>query len=124
MGNNSDEFEFNFKKQNTLEERKKIYNNLKESNPDKIPIVIEKDKSCDLKDIGILKFILKREDIIGKLNYIVRKKLDIGEEGVFYLLKAKNSIITCGISIGEAYDKYKESDGFLYLTYTNVLISG
>ena len=124
MGNNSGELEFNFKKENTLEERKKRYNELKDLHPDKIPIIIEKDKSCNLKDIGILKFLLNREDTISKLDYHVRKKLDIDNEQFLYLFNAKNSPIPFGISIGEAYDKYKGSDGFLYLAYGDVLICG
>ena len=97
---------------------------MKDLHPDKIPIIIEKDKSCNLKDIGILKFLLNREETISKLNYLVRQKLDIDKEGHLILLHAKNNPIPFGISIGEAYDKYKGSDCFLYLAYSSKLICG
>ena len=127
MGNDSGESEFNFKKENTLEERKKIFNNIQESNPGKIPVVIEEDKSSKLNDSGTLKFILKREDTISILNYLVRKRLNIlniGQEESSLMFLADKRIISFEISIGEVYDKYKESDGFLYLTYSKGMICG
>ena len=123
MGNNSSKLEFNFKKENTLEERKKKYNEFKELHPDKIPIIIEKDKSCYFKDIGIIQFALKREETISILQYRVRKMLDIGQD-LSFLFYAKNRSIPFEISIGEVYDKYKESDGFLYLAYSSEMLWG
>ena len=121
MGNNSGKFEFNFKKENTLEERKKKYNEFKELFPDKIPIIVEKDKSCRLKDIGISKLVVEREDTIGQLIYRIRKKLNIDPARAIILRYAKNGYMSGEISIGEAYEKYKGSDGFLYLLYSEEL---
>ena len=97
---------------------------MKDLHPDKIPIIIEKAQSCNLEDIGIVKLLLNREETISKLHYLVRKKLDNDKEKFLYLFNTKNSPISFGISIGEAYDKYKGSDGFLYLAYSSKLICG
>ena len=55
---------------------------------------------------------------------MIRKKTTIDEKDALFLQVRAKFSITGEKTIGDIYDTYKDSDGFLYIMYTTELIYG
>ena len=100
---------FKFKKENSLEERRKTFLEFSKNNPDKIPVIIENSKGKTLK------ILLLMDYTISQVLYLIRKKLDIMPEESYFLLANGKRHVYGEITLGEVYAKYKDlEDGFLY----------
>ena len=100
---------FKYKKENSLEERKKIFLELSKNNPDKIPVVIENSKGNALRRLLPMNFT------ISQVLFLLRKKFDLTPEVSYFLLADGKKYVGGEITIGEVYAKYKDlEDGFLY----------
>ncbi len=98
-------------------------NRLKESEkmlqkyPNKIPVIIGKldsDKSLPLIEKN--KYLIPSDIAISQLMYIVRRQMKLSSEQALFLF-IHHSIYTSKTLISEIYEKYKNKDGFLYITY-------
>ena len=116
---------FKYQKENSLELRKKECKKLFDRNPNKIPIICEKDKKCSLtQEPNKSKFLIPLYMNINQLRNVLRNKLLLSKsQSLFFLIDGKKAI-TDNCLISELYNKFKNEDGFLYLTYTTELIWG
>lgn len=108
-----------YKESNTIEVRLDEASKIIKKYPDKIPVIIQKssmDKSLPVIDRN--KYLIPRELLVGQLVHIVKKRIHITAEQAIFLF-CNNNIITSGTTIGELYNNYKDSDGFLYIDYTS-----
>ena len=106
-----------FKNTHTFEERKNEYERIVTKFPFKIPIIIE-NNSTDLSipDIDKTKFLLPVDMTISQFLIILRKKIKISPTSAIYIFIKKN--IPQGTSIiADLYHKFKDDDGFLYMSY-------
>ena len=108
-----------FKKSKTFEERCKESTKIKEKYPDRIPVIVEKSDKCTLThDIDKQKYLVPRSLSCSQFLYIIRKRINIGEsESLFIFIN--NNLIPSSKTIDEIYNTDKDSDGFLYVMYTN-----
>ena len=106
------------KDKNTLEYRLEESSKITKKYPDKIPVIIEKSDMCTtLDDIDRNKYLVPYDLVIGQLVYIVKKRINIDPTEAIFLF-CNNNIITSSTTVGELYNNYKNSDGFLYIEYT------
>ena len=117
--------EFQYKKNNTLDSRKSQYRKILENHPDKIPVILERDKHCTINKTIKTKYILSKEVTMAEFINIVREKLGLRpERALFFLINGKHSI-TLTEELGEIYEKYKDKgDGFLYMSYSEEMVYG
>lgn len=117
--------EFQYKKQFSLEERKKTSNFLLVKNPNKIPIIIEKDPKCKLEPIEKTKFLVQKDFTANHFMKMIRAYMKIpDQEALFLTAKGKYSI-TGEKSMLQIYKDFKDKqDGFLYIAYTTELVYG
>ena len=115
--------EFQFKKDVSLEERKKTCNSLMINKPNKIPIILEKDPKCKLKPIGKTKFLIQKDFTANHFMKMIRALMNIPDtEALFLTAKGKYSI-TGEKLMSQIYKDYKDKqDGFLYITYTTEIV--
>eukprot|EP00418_Pyrodinium_bahamense_P078416 CAMPEP_0179063872 /NCGR_PEP_ID=MMETSP0796-20121207/27660_1 /TAXON_ID=73915 /ORGANISM="Pyrodinium bahamense, Strain pbaha01" /LENGTH=126 /DNA_ID=CAMNT_0020760809 /DNA_START=85 /DNA_END=465 /DNA_ORIENTATION=+ len=91
--------------------------------PDRIPVICEKAARSTLPDIDKKKFLVPGTMLVGEFKYIIHKHIkQTSEEGIapdqtLYLFVGNASPKT-GDLMSEVYDQYKDSDGFLYVTYS------
>ena len=93
-------------------------------NPDRIPLILEKDPTC--KDVNIDKsnFLVERKSNVSKFILEVKKLVKLPEEEAIFL-SAKGKYSLSGTTLFEdIYSKYKDKDGFLYVMYTTELMFG
>ena len=108
-----------------------VSNKLRLKYPDKVPVVIKKDKSCKhLKKIGSIKYLVQDHITVGQFIYILRKRIELQQEEALYLFvrdnKSKTQYTLCGNDeIITVYNNYKnEKDCILYLTYAGENVFG
>ena len=92
--------------------------------PERIPVICEKNAKCvDLNNIGKEKYLVFPDLTCGQFMYIIRRSLGLpAEKAVFMMI---NGIIPSNTEIMyELYEKHKDSDGFLYITYTSENVFG
>ena len=83
--------EFKFKKENKdVNKRRQTSEKLKQENPDKIPIICEKDPRSLMKEIKKTKYLIPKDFTVSQFSFVLRKKIELNPEEAFFLL-AKNS---------------------------------
>ena len=117
--------DFQYKRNNSLERRKSQCNKILQNHPDKIPVILEKDKNCTLNKPIKTKYILSKEVTMAEFIKIIREKLELKpERALFFLVNGKNSV-TMTEDLGNIYSKFKDQeDGFLYMTYSEEIVYG
>ena len=110
----------------TLAERSRECKNISAKYPDKIPIICEKNiRDNETPDIDKHKFLVSRDITIGQFMQVIRSRIQLPSSaalflfvGDFYTILPNNTVII------DAYDRFKNSDGFLYLTYSKENVFG
>ena len=87
--------------------------------PDRIPIICERAKNAskDCPNIDKRKYLVPNDLSVGQFVYVIRKRLNVMPEKALFLfingIIPSTSVLLCNM-----YDCYKDSDGYLYVTYT------
>ncbi|CAI2376045.1 unnamed protein product [Moneuplotes crassus] len=115
----------NFKyKQKDIEMRKLECEKLRYKYPDRIPIICEKYTTSRLEDLVKEKYLVPNELAAFQFMYIIRKRIKLAEtEALFFFVNGKYMLKTDTL-MTDIYEEYKDSDGFLYITYADENISG
>eukprot|EP01066_Platyproteum_vivax_P020655 Platyproteum_vivax@DN8585_c0_g1_i1.p1 len=94
-------------------------------NPKRIPVVCEKGNRGDPDiELGKRKFLVPVQMLIAQFKYIIQRHIITSEddkkqpEQTVYLLVGQNTSPPCTAIMCELYQKFKDKDGFLYVTYT------
>ena len=117
----------NFKNEFSKEERLKKSLHLLTENSDHIPLICEKEPSCKLEPLKKTKYLINKSFKINKFIETLTPKIKKNEiDALFFYINHKKvkTAVMGETTFGEIYDKYKHSDGFLYMTYTNKEIWG
>ena len=110
-------FEDNFKKKYEINERIKQSTNLKIKFVDRVPVIIYKStKSNNISEIDKNKFLIPKDFIVSQLYLIIRKRIKLDKDKAIFLL-CNNSLINNCYNLNILYEKYKDIDGFLYISY-------
>ena len=54
---------------------------------------------------------------VGQFMYVLRKRLQLKPDKAIFLLTAEGKMAPSSYTIGQLYDRSKDIDGFLYMTY-------
>ena len=123
LGFSQESFKFKFKKENSFEERHNIFLEFKKSNPNKIPIIIEPGTNVKLnKDIYKLGF--KPNLTMSHLEALLRQKENMNIETACYLKVKAKYLLPGNVELSDAYERYKDKDGFLYFTLEHEMLWG
>ena len=111
---------FMFKKNYSLEERKKESIRVMGKYSDRIPVICEKHEraSIVLPQVDKYKYLVPSDLTIGQFIYVIRKRIHLTPEQAIYLF-IDGMIPQSNETLYSVYHKYKDKDGFLYISYTN-----
>ena len=107
-----------FKDSKTFDERLMESKKITDKYPNRIPIIINKSDESTLNDIDKQKYLVPNDLTFSQFVYIVRKRINLNESSALFLF-INNKIVPSNKSMKEVYDVDKDSDGFLYINYTN-----
>ena len=114
-----------FKKQYAFEKRKEESARIMEKYEDRVPLIVVKDpKSTNLIEIDKYKFLAPFDLTIGQFIYVIRKRIKLGEADALYVFANENVLVNSSQSMIQLYERNKDEDGFLYLTYCSENVFG
>ncbi len=107
-----------FKEINDFETRKTLAQRIRAKYPHRIPIIAEKAKgSSDIPTIDKKKFLTPEDNTVGMFIHGIRSQLKLKPEQSIFLF-INNILPPVGSPMSNMYEKYKDIDGFLYITYS------
>ena len=116
--------EFKYKLTKDKETRKKESQSLREKYPDYLPIVLEKDPTCRLKELKKTKYLLQKKYTVNQFLQEIREKVEMQEGEALFLQAKLKYALSAEKTIEEIYNSYKDEDGLLYIMYSSELIFG
>jgi hypothetical protein len=87
-------------------------------------VICEKDPKSKITSIVKTRYLIPKNYTISQFSYIIRKKVVLKNEESFYLLANGMNILSGKDTMFEIYERYKDEDGFLYISYTSEVIWG
>ena len=104
--------------------RKKESEDIKDKNPNSIPVICEKAPKSKIKEIDKTKFLIKKTLTLQQFISILKKKLDLTSNDAIFLLVKEKYALAENETFEKIYDKYKDEDGFLYIYYASEQVWG
>lgn len=86
--------------------------------PDRIPLIIEKQKNSNAPDIDKKKYLVPVDLTVGQLMFVIRRRMKLEKETAIFLF-CKNILPPTSQLINDLYNSNKDEDGFLYIIYAS-----
>lgn len=100
-----------YKKRFTLEERMKKSTEIMLKYPNRIPIICY--TSPELPELKRSKYLVTEDLNYTNLLFSIRKNIDLNEGQALYIFFG-GRLLSTSLLLKEAYEKYRDEDGFLY----------
>lgn len=108
-----------FKERHSFEKRSNESYNIMIKYPDRLPIICEKwGNDPDMPNIDRKKYLVPSDLGVNQFIYIIRKRMKLIPEKSLYIFVDNHIMPHTGGCIAEYYHKYKDEDGFLYISYS------
>jgi len=106
-----------FKVDHPLEKRREVADRIKSKYPDRIPVIVEKAPKSDAPDIDKKKYLVPGDITVGKFVYEIRKHMKLSPEKAIFLF-VNNTLPPTAALMSSIYERNRDEDGFLYITYS------
>ena len=104
----------------TFDQRLKESTKVLEKYSDRVCIYVDKSESCDnLLNLDKNKYLVPNYLTIGQFIYVIRNRIKLPKEKALFFYSKNNYLLSGNATMIELYNKYKEDDGFFYITYTS-----
>ena len=91
--------------------------------PNSICTIVEKADKSNIIKLDKKKFLIPKDLTVGQFIYILRKRIKLSPEQAIFIF-VNSHLPASGSTISEIYEKYRNDDGFLYLTYSGENVFG
>ena len=108
-----------FKESNEFANRKNEADRVRTKYPNRIPVIVERAENCrEVEIIDKKKYLVPTDLTMGQFIYVIRKRLKTitAEKALFIFVG--NIMPPTGENMAVIYEKNKDEDGFLYITYS------
>ncbi|RHY96875.1 hypothetical protein DYB35_006944 [Aphanomyces astaci] len=85
--------------------------------PDRIPVICEKADRSEIPDIDKKKYLVPADLTVGQFVYVIRKRIKLSPEKAIFIF-INNVLPPTAALMSNIYEEQKDSDGFLYITYS------
>nr|GEW71212.1 autophagy-related protein 8f [Tanacetum cinerariifolium] len=110
-----------FKQEHDLEKRRAEAARIRDKYPDRIPVIVEKGERSDVPNIDKKKYLVPADLTVGQFVYVIRKRIKLSAEKAIFIF-VDNALPPTGAIMSSIYEEKKDEDGFLYVTYSDMLI--
>lgn len=107
-----------FQEIHPFDERCKESSKMLTKYPDRIPIIVQKLKGCQISDISKNKYLAPRDMIMSQFVFTIRKKIDL-ESSQAIFVTVNNQLAQSNALLTDIYEKHRDEDGFLYMIYSS-----
>jgi GABA(A) receptor-associated protein len=86
-------------------------------------VICEKIERSKMEEIDKKKYLVPSDLTCGQFVFVIRKRLRlVGEKAIFLFI---NGVIPQNTAVlSDIYDKFKDKDGFLYISYSDETVFG
>ena len=98
----------------TIEESRRIM----EKYPTRIPIIVNKERRCNLPVIDKNKYLVDKHMNIREFIYIIRKRIELDKSTAMFIT-INDKMYTSNDILSKIYQNEKSTNGFLYITYSS-----
>lgn len=103
----------------SFEERLNESTKIMEKHTDRVCIYVKKSNECHtLNEIDRNKYLVPNYLSIGQFIYVIRKRIKLPQEKALFFYTKNKCLLSGSTHIIDIYNKHKDYDGFLYITYT------
>jgi len=106
-----------FKAEHDFDKRKEVAEKIRSKYPERIPVIVEKAPKSDAPDIDKKKYLVPADITVGKFVYEIRKHMKLNPEQAIFLF-VNDTLPPTAALMSQIYEKNKDEDGFLYVTYS------
>ncbi|CAI2381556.1 unnamed protein product [Moneuplotes crassus] len=92
--------------------------------PEKIPVVCEIKKDCDLPTLKKSMYLIPNSMTVAEFNYIIRKRMKLSETEALFLFVQSKYLLKSDSMMADVYAERKDSDGYLYVTIAKESTTG
>ena len=111
-----EKMEISFKEKYSFERRKNDSETVLAKYPNRVPVIIERF-GFEVPKIDRSKYLVPDDLTMASFMLVIRKRIKLEPEKAIYLFV--NGKILAGMeTVHSVYDKYRDEDGFLYMTYS------
>ena len=107
-----------FKEDYTFEMRKSESRKIMRKYPSKVPIIVQKSKSCNLNEIDKVKYLVPKDLNMNHFVYIIRKRIQLEPSESLFIM-VNNQLCPSNSILDDIYGDLADEDGFLYVIYTS-----
>jgi GABA(A) receptor-associated protein len=103
-----------FKQDHSYFKRKDESERIRLKYPGRIPLICEKDSRSG-GDFELIKnkYLVPQDLTVGQFVYVIRKQIQLSPEKAIFIF-IDNMLPPTSAMMSEIYEKYKDSDGFVY----------
>ena len=106
-----------FKDRHPFHKRQEEAYRIMEKYPDRVPVICE-CAGGEIPDIDRKKYLVPNDLGVNQFIYIIRSRMKLPPEKSLYIFVNGSVMPHTGGCISEYYHKYKDDDGFLYISYS------
>lgn len=106
--------ENSFKLSAPLDRRQQQCTRIRDKYPDRVPIICEVAKNCDLL-LDKSKYLVPVDLTIGQFQYTIRKRISNLDSSLALYMFVNNSLVSMADIMQNVYEEKKDPDGFLYI---------
>jgi GABA(A) receptor-associated protein len=106
-----------------FEKRKSNSIRLIKEYPDRVPVIISKALNSPIEDIDKHKYLVPCDYTIGQFVYVIRKRIHLRHDEAIFVF-VQNVLPPTSESMYSVYERCKDKDGFLYITYSGEHVFG
>lgn len=103
-----------------LDVRKNVAAKLSNIYNERVPIIVDQKKGTTLGKIPQQKLLIPEHYFVGHILKHVRQSLDLDEDKTIFLYANAKTLLKVDAVLSDTWSKYKNDDGFLYISYTEV----
>ena len=107
-----------FKYKFPLKKRTDESTRIRKKYPDRVPVIVEKAESSDIDNIDKKKYLVPADLTFGQFVYFVRERIKLEpEKAIFWFIN--NTLPPTASLMSQVYKEHKDTDGFLYIVYSD-----
>jgi GABA(A) receptor-associated protein len=108
-----------FKKRD-FEVRKQESERIHAQYPERRCVIVDRaTNSGSIPNIEKHKYLVPKDITVGQFMYVVRKRIKLSPEKAIFIFLGNGILPPTSALVNEVYEKHKEADGFLYITYSS-----
>lgn len=106
-----------FREKHSFDERLQQSSKIMVKYPDRLPIICLKHPDSQIQQIDKEKYLVPSDLTIGQFVFVIRKRIKL-DPTVGLFIFVNNMLPPTASLVSQVYDKHKDDDGFLYITYS------